>query len=541
MARVDSLPDGAKRVLQTGSVIEREFSYDLIQKVTGLQESDLLSHLSALKDSELAYERGIFPQSTYIFKHALTREVVYDSILDRRKKELHREIADAIEQIYKDNLEEHYTVLSKHYDISENYAKGAEFSRLAGKAAEKKAFFGDAIAYFEKGVDCLEKLPRTEDIQKQIIDARTTLGLYMIQMFHYIPAMEVVAPIVELTLSSGYKKRIAQIHAIIGSYNLFLKEDYAEALYNLGEALKISEDINDVVSSFFACSWLGFAHSFWCEFEKAAYYFEKGLAINVAANNLWGMVASKSVLNRNVHLAQGKVHLGFLGTNEALSIAEESGDIYSKAIAYSHHGSSCFFKGLFMEAERYLLEGIVFANKINFLFLLNDAHLMLGNTYFEKGEYQKAKDHYQKAVCALEAEEALPSLINAIKTSIALIEAMNNERDIDLELLFDYATENKLKVHDSWIRRNIANILMNIDDQHISETEEWINKAIEADRGNGTMWDLGMDYTLYAELFKRNGDKLKAEEYLLKAIDVFKECGSAGWVEKTEKELDALL
>jgi len=91
MARVDSLPDRAKEVLQTGSVIEREFSYKLLEKVMDLSEQQLLSSLSALKDSELVFERGIYPQSAYIFKHTLTREVVYDSILGRKKKNLHRD------------------------------------------------------------------------------------------------------------------------------------------------------------------------------------------------------------------------------------------------------------------------------------------------------------------------------------------------------------------------------------------------------------------------------------------------------------------
>jgi len=100
MARVDSLPEGAKKVLQAGSVIEREFSYELIKRVTGLMEMELLSYLSVLKDSELIYERGIFPQSTYIFKHALSREVVYDSIITKRKNRFHEEIANAIEDLY---------------------------------------------------------------------------------------------------------------------------------------------------------------------------------------------------------------------------------------------------------------------------------------------------------------------------------------------------------------------------------------------------------------------------------------------------------
>jgi class 3 adenylate cyclase len=107
MARVDSLPEGAKEVLQSGSVIEREFSYPLINRVTGLPEKELLTYLSALKDSELLYERGIYPQSNYIFKHALTRQVVYDSILAKRKKKLHEEIGNAIEELYKHTLSEY--------------------------------------------------------------------------------------------------------------------------------------------------------------------------------------------------------------------------------------------------------------------------------------------------------------------------------------------------------------------------------------------------------------------------------------------------
>ena len=90
MARVDLLPEGSKKLLQIGSVIEREFSYELIKRVTGLSQDELLSTLSILKDSELIYERGIYPQSNYLFKHALTREVVYDSILVKKRKELHK-------------------------------------------------------------------------------------------------------------------------------------------------------------------------------------------------------------------------------------------------------------------------------------------------------------------------------------------------------------------------------------------------------------------------------------------------------------------
>ena len=81
MARVDSLPVGAKELLQTASVIDREFSYELIKRVAGLPEQELLSRLSGLRDSELLYERGIYPHSIYVFKHALTQEVAYTTLL----------------------------------------------------------------------------------------------------------------------------------------------------------------------------------------------------------------------------------------------------------------------------------------------------------------------------------------------------------------------------------------------------------------------------------------------------------------------------
>jgi predicted ATPase len=215
MARVDILPKGAKDLLQTGAVIEREFSYRLLKQVTGLAEQELLSLLSVLKDSELLYERGSFPETVYIFRHALTREVVYESILTIRKKIYHEKIGNAVEEIYRDDIEKHYGVLAGHYIASEKYEKGARYSRLAERHAEKTASLADAIVYARKRIDCLEKLPQTDGVQKEIIDARTVLGLYSIQSGFHADAHDAVAPVVELAETLSYKHRLSQIYTII--------------------------------------------------------------------------------------------------------------------------------------------------------------------------------------------------------------------------------------------------------------------------------------------------------------------------------------
>ena len=191
LARVDALPPEAKEVLQTGSVIEREFDFQLIKRVMNLPGQELVSLLNRLKDSELIYERGIAPDSTFIFRHALTREVVYDSILTDRKKELHEAVGQALEMIHREKLDDYYGLLSEHFVKSENYVKGAEYSRKAARKAEKSASMDNAIAYAEsKGFSVWRNFLKAMSLEKQRIDARTTLGLYLIQMSYPVEAKE---------------------------------------------------------------------------------------------------------------------------------------------------------------------------------------------------------------------------------------------------------------------------------------------------------------------------------------------------------------
>jgi class 3 adenylate cyclase/tetratricopeptide (TPR) repeat protein len=541
MARVDSLPEGAKEVLQTGSVIEREFSYPLINRVTGLSEKELLSFLSVLKDSELLYERGIYPQSNYIFKNALTREVVYDSILAKRREKLHEEIGNAIEELYKDNLGEHYEVLAEHYFLSENYLKSGEYSRLAGRKAEKTASLNGAIAFTKKRVTCLERLPLTDDVEKQIIDARTALGLYMIQMNYHAEAKEAIDPIIDSAIRHKYKRRLCQIYTILGSYHLLVEDNYPGAFKALEEALKISEEMKDIVGLVFASYWYGVALGWNCEFEKSANYFQRILDINIAGRNLWAIVINKSSLAYFSYFCNGRIDLQFETTNDVLRIAEESGDIYSKAYSYAHHGASCFGKRFLEEAEKHLLEGVAFCERIN-LHSWNGANrFFLGDIYFEMGDFSKSKEHYEKGIWVWERNRMVPSWANLAKVGLARSKVMAKEKDVNLESLYAYSQNNKVKAVEGWFQRYIGEILLNIDDQHMSEAEHCIQKAIEADQRNRTMFLLGHDYTLYAELFKRKGDRLKAQENLGKAIEIFRECGADGWVEKAEKDLASLL
>ena len=540
MARVDSLPEGAKELLQIGSVIERELSHKLITQVTGFSEQELLSRLSALKDSELIYERGIYPESTYIFKHAISSEIVYDSILSKKKKRLHAKIGNVIEELYKDNIDEQYEVLSDHFIKSENYQKGAEYSKMAGIAARKKSAFKDAVSYTKKRVHCLEKMPQTDAVQKKRIDARTTLSNYYLSLNYHVEAMEAVTPIVGLAKVIGYQKRLPRIFTAIGTYSYMVEEDFLKASEELKEAVEISEKTGDFISLCFANYHLGTSLSLECEFENSLNYFKNALDLSIAAKNEIGISVVKSSLAGPNYAFQGKIDLAFEMSKETLKLAKESNDIFIKGTSLTFDGWVYYYKGLFDEAESYLLEASDLAEKASQIAWEAWVTLYLGIIYCERGDYEKARNFFDKGILILKNGKILPSFIRFFKICAAKTKILKNDADINLKSLYNYACENKIKSFDGWISRLISEILMNLDGQNLFEAEDWIKKAIEIDEKRGLKWQLAKDHAVYSDLFKKNGDSVKAKENLNKAIDIFKECGADGWVEKYEKELAAL-
>jgi len=536
MARVDALSEGAKELLRIGSVIEREFSYELINRVTGFPEKVLLSHLSILKDSELLYERGIYPKSTYIFKHALTREVVYDSILTKKRKQIHEIISSTIENLYKDSLPDYYGILASHCIASENYEKGAEYSRLEAKRYQKTGLFKDAIEYAKKSINCLEKLPQMEASQKKRIDARTTLANYYLSLNYHVEAKEAVESIVGLAQDMNYKKRLPGIFIAMGMYNLIVEENFINGLSYMDKAIDISEEVGDFLSLWIACVQLGWVLSHMCEFEKALIHLQKCLELSELSNNQRGISFSKCMIS-HVYALQGNISLAIKMSEEALNMSEDCGDVYIREWVHINYGPALYYRGVFNEAEKHLLEGLACCEKTSQIAWGGWAASQLGLLYFHMGAYKKAQEYHLKVISSIESAKILPSWAKVQKACIARAKACNKEGDICLTGLFEDAKNVKLRICEGIMARSIGDILLNMDDDHLLDAELWIKKAIDADKKNGMKWSLGTDHLLYADWFKRQRNFLKTKENLNTAIGIFRECGADGWITLTEKAL----
>ena len=429
--------------------------------------------------------------------------------------------------------------LVEHFLASESHEKAAQYAKLASKKAEKSASLNDAILYAEKGIACLERLPVNDEIQKKIIDGRTVLAFYLMQMGDWKKAKEAVDPVMKSGTADGYYRRLSQMYTVTGAYEYWVEEDFPRAIEHLTRALELGEQMGDMVSVLVANWWLGFALAFDCQFQEAFIRIDTSLKINMAVSNLWG-ASTMTSLQGWFQFWHGQVELSYRTSNEALKLAEQSGDIYSSTWAHTCRGLSCYGRGAFEEAIENLTNAVDIGERISLLSVVSLAHFFLAETYLEIGENEVAESHCRKSVELLDSAGFLPSWSNLNKMALEKARALSGEKLFDLKPLHLYVRDNRVKLYEGWSRRYLAEILLIIDDQHIAEAQHWIEEAIEADKRNQTMFYLGRDHAVYAELFKRKGDREKAKEQLGRAIDIYKECGADGWVTRAEEELAKL-
>jgi class 3 adenylate cyclase/predicted ATPase len=175
-ARIDRLTPDEKALLQQLSVIGRRFPLSLIRQVIAQPEADLYRLLASLQHKEFLYEQPAFPESEYIFKHALTQEVAYGTVLQEQRKVLHEKTARALEVLYEAKLEDHYSELAHHYSRSGNTRKAVEYLHLVGQQAAQRSAHIEAVQYLTVALELLKTLPPTFERTQQELTLSLLLG-----------------------------------------------------------------------------------------------------------------------------------------------------------------------------------------------------------------------------------------------------------------------------------------------------------------------------------------------------------------------------
>jgi ABC-type oligopeptide transport system substrate-binding subunit len=172
LARIDRLQDDVRRTLQLASVIGKSFLYRLLESIASA-ERQLDEHLSQLQRADLVREKTRRPELEYIFRHSLTQQAAYNSLLIERRREFHRKVGEALERLFADRPEEFYGLLAHHFDAAGEQDKAIDYLIKAGDKSRLEDAHEEAIQYYRRAIDLLDEIG---DIQRAI-KTRLKLGL----------------------------------------------------------------------------------------------------------------------------------------------------------------------------------------------------------------------------------------------------------------------------------------------------------------------------------------------------------------------------
>ncbi len=175
-ARIDRLPTEDKDLLQTASVIGTNVPLAVLAGVAGEPADALAEGLGRLQAAEFLYETSLFPDVEYSFKHALTHEVAYGSLLQDRRRALHARAVEAIERCYPERLSEHIERLAHHALRGEVWEQAVTYLRQAGGKATERSAYREAVTCFEQALEALAHLPQETEWRERAIDLHFDAG-----------------------------------------------------------------------------------------------------------------------------------------------------------------------------------------------------------------------------------------------------------------------------------------------------------------------------------------------------------------------------
>jgi class 3 adenylate cyclase/tetratricopeptide (TPR) repeat protein len=341
-ARIDRLPLEEKRLLQTAAVIGTEVPLALLQAVMELPEEALRLCLTHLQDAEFLYEASLFPELIYTFKHALTQEVAYGSLLQEQRRISHARIVEAIEELYADRVLEQVERLAYHAVQGEVWGKAVAYCRQAGEKALVRSAHREAMGYFEQALSVLLHLPETRDTREQAIDLRLALRSALRPLGDFGRILALLREAESLATALDDPRRLRQVSLFL-SVHFFLTGAYDQSLTAAQRALAPATAGGDAILHTLAGQRLGLVYQAQGDYRRAIDCLGQTVALfdGTRRHERFGQITLPAVLSR-AHLAMCHAELGMFAEGRALG--EEGLRIaevveHPASLMYASHGS----------------------------------------------------------------------------------------------------------------------------------------------------------------------------------------------------------
>jgi class 3 adenylate cyclase/tetratricopeptide (TPR) repeat protein len=402
-ARIDRLAPEDKRLLQSTAVIGKDVPYALLQAIAELPEDALRQGLARLQAAEFLYETSLFPDLEYTFKHALTHEVAYGSLLQERRRMLHSSVVEAIERLHPDRLSEHVERLAHHALRAESWHKAVAYCRQAGRKADARSAPHETVAYIGQALDALGHLGDSPETRKQVIDLLLDLRAPLVMLGEFEQDLAGLAEAQTLADSVDDRQRLGQVtNALVNTW--WYKGDHQRALEYAGRALAIADELGHVELKVQANFHAGQIHHALGNYERAIAFFRQTLALIPEGQRgaRYGMVGPAAV-GALYFLSWCLAERGeFDGTDalvvEMQRILESTERTVSHAFYPLTTGYLHLLRGDFTEAARALERGLTMCDAAGVSLLLPRFRSGLGYAYAQAGRLPEGLSSLERGV-----------------------------------------------------------------------------------------------------------------------------------------------
>ena len=358
MARIDRLPDAPKKTLQLASVIGREFTRRLVDRLAEIRERTE-EFLRELKAIELIYEKSLFPELAYMFKHALTHEVAYNSLLVQRRKELHRMIALAIEELYGERIAEQYEVLAHHFSRAEEWSKALEYLLKAAEKATMAFATREAVNLYDQAEQVVEKLGEAVDVHSIMAIHQAKINLF------------------------------------------FILSDFERSQREGERLLAIARRVGDRMSEGAALAGMGRAALWAHDFDRALEYSRH--AIEVASEvDAKPVMAGGHLVTGVVYEVTARLESASQELERALTVSREAGDVLNESLSLCFMGLAANWAGNYDEASRIFSDAMRIIRHNNLLMPRVMGFFMHGITLTARGNYDAALQIFEEGLALSE-------------------------------------------------------------------------------------------------------------------------------------------
>ncbi len=543
-ARIDRLPPEDKRLLQTASVIGEDVPFTLLHPLVEMSEEELHRGLSRLQADEFLYETSLFPDLEYTFKHGLTYQVAYNSLLVERRCGLHARIVGTIETLYHDRLADQVERLAHHTFRGEVWEKAVSYLRQAGKKAGARSANQEAVAYFEQALAALAHLPDSAKKTELAVDVRLEMRPSLVPLGAKERLIEHLTQAESLAEALGDKWRLGRVHADMTAHYAQFGEDYRAV--NPGErALAIATELGDFALQVSALDRLARAYVGLGDYHRAIDLSNRSMSLleGKPVGERFGLTGVAAVVTRIPLIWSfaelGEFTEGLARGQEAVRIAEMVGQPFSLVAAYWSLSRLYLIKGDIEKALPLLERSLHVCQDAQVPIWSSPAKSGLGYAYLQSGRVPEALPLLEQDI-----ERPTMGRFHTLQISWlgeAYLLAGRREEAIKVTWRgFNRARDKKEKGLEAWVLRLLGVIATHKDPPDVNQAKEHYHQAISLADELGMRPLIARCHAGIAELYRQIGKRQQAKEHLTIATARMREMGMGLWLEKAEAELKEL-